>query len=121
MDGEDVEPRARKPSDDGGAPSPSAQPSRAPGRRPPAVALVIGVVLLAVVAVAAARRFATPEGSIGRLVGLASSCGNGRVDSGEECDDGNPRSDDGCRPDCKRARCGDGTVRAHVEECDDGN
>lgn len=28
-------------------------------------------------------------------------CGNGKVDTGEECDDGNPFKGDGCEPDCR--------------------
>jgi cysteine-rich repeat protein len=41
----------------------------------------------------------------------------------EECDDGDANSDtepDACRTDCRRARCGDGTVDTD-EACDDGN
>lgn len=48
-------------------------------------------------------------------------CGDGDVDSGEECDDGNSVQTDGCLDDCTLARCGDGFVRSGVEECDDGN
>ena len=48
-------------------------------------------------------------------------CGNGRVDPGEPCDDGNSDEHDGCRNDCTRSRCGDGVVWTSVEECDDGN
>ncbi|MBN1772693.1 MAG: hypothetical protein JXB32_15595 [Deltaproteobacteria bacterium] len=41
-------------------------------------------------------------------------CGNGRVESGEECDDGNPVPQDGCENDC--------TASCHgPAECDDGN
>ena len=29
-------------------------------------------------------------------------CGNGQLDYGEECDDGNTISDDGCSYDCKK-------------------
>jgi cysteine-rich repeat protein len=49
------------------------------------------------------------------------SCGNGQVEAGEACDDGDRDDGDGCRNDCSWARCGDGVVRANVEECDDGN
>jgi len=48
-------------------------------------------------------------------------CGDGVVGAGEECDDGNGSAADGCLPDCRFARCGDGNVRGGVEECDDGN
>jgi cysteine-rich repeat protein len=66
------------------------------------------------------------------------SCGNGTLDPGEECDDGNTRQDDGCTflcqipcnwncgscgapTPCITVRvCGDG-VLASSESCDDGN
>ncbi|MEP7125972.1 MAG: DUF4215 domain-containing protein [Byssovorax sp.] len=48
-------------------------------------------------------------------------CGDGVVDAGEQCDDGNDDPTDGCLPSCKLARCGDGLVQAGVEQCDDGN
>jgi cysteine-rich repeat protein len=48
-------------------------------------------------------------------------CGNGRVEAGEECDDGNRSDTDACLSTCKWATCGDGHVRAGVEDCDDGN
>ena len=51
-------------------------------------------------------------------------CGDGTVDSGEQCDDGNTVSGDGCSATCTieapPAVCGDGTV-AGTEQCDDGN
>lgn len=46
------------------------------------------------------------------------SCGDGVVDTGEECDDANQNSNDEC-VDCRRARCGDGFV-GPLEECDEG-
>ncbi|MCF7812026.1 DUF4215 domain-containing protein [Candidatus Gracilibacteria bacterium] len=63
-------------------------------------------------------------------------CGNGTVDSGEECDDGNVVSGDGCSSVCQVEcgsgykkvgtscvwHCGDGVVDpGYGEECDDGN
>jgi cysteine-rich repeat protein len=48
-------------------------------------------------------------------------CGNGELDTGEECDDGNEDDHDACTNQCQKARCGDGIVEAGVEECDDGN
>jgi large repetitive protein len=51
-------------------------------------------------------------------------CGDGHVDMGEECDDGNNVDGDGCSSTCKNemvsARCGDGHLDPG-EECDDGN
>ncbi|HEY8377740.1 MAG TPA: DUF4215 domain-containing protein, partial [Nannocystis sp.] len=51
------------------------------------------------------------------------TCGNGRVDPDEECDEGESNDDEGaCRTNCTRNRCGDGVVwMAGGEECDDGN
>jgi len=46
-------------------------------------------------------------------------CGNGRVELGEECDDGNNTSCDGCSASCRIERCGDGVVQCG-EQCDDG-
>lgn len=48
-------------------------------------------------------------------------CGNGAVEEGEACDDGNDEDDDDCPTSCQPARCGDGFVQAGVEPCDDGN
>jgi fibro-slime domain-containing protein len=62
-------------------------------------------------------------------------CGNGILESGETCDDGNAASGDGCSSTCQiekgwqcptpgaacvASRCGDGVV-AGSETCDDGN
>ncbi len=61
-------------------------------------------------------------------------CGDGKLDNGEECDDGNREERDDCTAACTCARCGDGVVHlftsgmpsgscpaADLEECDDGN
>jgi cysteine-rich repeat protein len=48
-------------------------------------------------------------------------CGDGLIDPGEACDDGNAIATDACAPGCVYARCGDGIVQAGVEACDDGN
>jgi cysteine-rich repeat protein len=45
-------------------------------------------------------------------------CGNGRLDSGEECDDGNDVDTDACTAVCRVARCGDGAIQTGVEVCD---
>ncbi|MBL9100339.1 MAG: DUF4215 domain-containing protein [Myxococcales bacterium] len=49
------------------------------------------------------------------------NCGNGAVETGEECDDGNQSNADACVENCVAAVCGDGFVFAGVEQCDDGN
>jgi cysteine-rich repeat protein len=66
---------------------------------------------------------ATPsvDADAGRIDVRGAVCGDGRVDPGERCDDGNRIDTDRCRNDCTLARCGDGVVRMGVEECDDGN
>ncbi len=53
-----------------------------------------------------------PDGSI------PDTCGDGVLDPGEVCDDGNNSANDYCLPSCQRA-CGDGVVNA-VEICDPG-
>jgi cysteine-rich repeat protein len=47
------------------------------------------------------------------------TCGNGKLDPAEACDDGNNRSGDGCPADCTPP-CGDGVLDPG-EACDDGN
>ena len=54
-------------------------------------------------------------------------CGDGHVDSGEQCDDGNTTNGDGCSSTCQIETppppapcCGDGHLDAG-EQCDDGN
>lgn len=62
-------------------------------------------------------------------------CGDGVVNPGEECDDGNDNNNDGCvivkkyvngkfivdAPNsCKKSKCGDGYVQSGVEVCDAG-
>ena len=48
-------------------------------------------------------------------------CGDGVVQAGEACDDGNADDTDACLGTCVAAACGDGVVQAGVEACDDGN
>jgi cysteine-rich repeat protein len=48
-------------------------------------------------------------------------CGNGRLEAGEGCDDGNTGNHDVCTNACEPARCGDGFVQPGVEQCDAGN
>lgn len=47
-------------------------------------------------------------------------CGDGILDPGEQCDDGNGISGDGCRSDCTIESCGD-SILDPQEQCDDGN
>ncbi|HJQ85522.1 MAG TPA: DUF4215 domain-containing protein [Candidatus Binatia bacterium] len=47
-------------------------------------------------------------------------CGNGVVDPGEACDDGDRQNGDGCDVNCTPTGCGNG-IRTGDEECDDGN
>src|SRR5262249_9379602 len=51
------------------------------------------------------------------------ACGNGFVQPGEQCDDGNNISGDGCSADCLSTEvCGNGVVDPQKgEQCDDGN
>ena len=48
-------------------------------------------------------------------------CGNGVLDAGEQCDDGNTINTDGCTSQCLTNVCGDGIIRSGIEYCDDGN
>jgi cysteine-rich repeat protein len=45
-------------------------------------------------------------------------CGNGDLDPGEECDDGNTNDNDECNNRCLLPRCGDGSVWLAMEDCD---
>jgi cysteine-rich repeat protein len=51
---------------------------------------------------------------------LPERCGDGIVQEGEACDDGNEDESDACVR-CELARCGDGLLRDDEEQCDDGN
>lgn len=56
---------------------------------------------------------------------LAGICGDSRIQTlrGEQCDDGNISSGDGCSADCRiemAAECGDGVLNPETEQCDDG-
>lgn len=47
-------------------------------------------------------------------------CGNGALNPGEECDDGNDVACDGCSPECQLEVCGDGVVCPPEKECELG-
>ena len=51
----------------------------------------------------------------------ATPCGDGVVDEGEFCDDGDDNDGDECPASCEHAFCGDGYVWTGMEDCDDGN
>ncbi len=52
--------------------------------------------------------------------GPANTCPNGKLEQGEQCDDGQETKT--CNIDCTKAMCGDGKVnRTAGEQCDDGN
>lgn len=61
-----------------------------------------------------------PPGALGGFLAV-SRCGDGRLDPGEACDDGNASDADDCVDACAAASCGDRHARAGVEDCDDGN
>jgi len=47
----------------------------------------------------------TPEQVVGQLCSQVPICGNGQKEPGEECDDGNNTSGDGCTMDCQIEKC----------------
>jgi cysteine-rich repeat protein len=51
--------------------------------------------------------------------GFGATCGNGILEVGEECEDGNALDGDGCSQYCRVEVCGDGLV-GQGEECDTG-
>jgi len=59
--------------------------------------------------------------SVSFVVKPPTACGDGFIDQGEECDDGNKVSGDGCNATCVIEYCGDGIVNDVDEGCDDGN
>jgi len=48
------------------------------------------------------------------------TCGNGLLEPGEQCDDGNRIDGDGCDSNCTLTGCGNG-ITTTGEQCDDGN
>lgn len=73
-----------------------------------------------------ARANAVPSGpvpaksSASTTAAISPLCGNGVVDTGEACDDGNYVNNDSCNNLCRLPRCGDAIVQ-FSEQCDDGN
>jgi len=66
--------------------------------------------------------FGSP-GSVNTSCAITAECGNGKVEVGEQCDDGNLLDCDGCSPECQLEVppvCGNGVLDS-CEECDDGN
>ncbi len=68
------------------------------------------------------------DACVGKCVQLDSAgqcalatCGDGKVQAGEDCDDANADDTDACPSSCHDAKCGDGAVWAGHETCDDGN
>ena len=62
----------------------------------------------------------TPFAGVSDVFGHRFLCGNGMVDAGEGCDDGNAIDGDGCETTCTPTGCGN-TIVAGGEQCDDGN
>src|SRR5687768_13018984 len=101
----------RAPDPDGGPRVPAAQ-ARTPDsggassaeltarRTPPWRWWAIGAAVLVVagVALTLGGRGSAPGSGVRQWLGVGSVCGNGRTESGEECDDGNGQSDDRCLP-----------------------
>jgi cysteine-rich repeat protein len=61
---------------------------------------------------------ALPDGC--RMDCTVARCGDGVVDSGEQCDDGNTLDDrNGCSATCQNnSACGDGVVQLWYEQCE---
>jgi cysteine-rich repeat protein len=78
---------------------------RSPYRRAAALALILG-------ALSACGGSSTGSGQNYAV------CGNGHLDEGEMCDDGNQSDQDACTAVCRPARCGDGAVETGMEQCD---
>ncbi len=60
------------------------------------------------------------ENTCSTIINVDGQCGNGVVEKGEMCDDGNTITGDSCDRACRLSSCGNG-VREYGEQCDDGN
>lgn len=77
---------------------------------------------LVLAAMLACGTVAVPVGAQEQLdLPFENLCGDGVVQVGEECDDGNRNDRDRCTTMCVATICGDGVVQSQLEECDDGN
>ena len=61
----------------------------------------------------------------GCTVDCQGGCGNGILDAGEQCDDGNTNTNDACSSECATTYCGDGIINNNLanasgqtEDCD---
>ena len=65
---------------------------------------------------------AEPVDSSSSTTDLSPTCGDAKLDPGEECDQGFGENDDqaACTLECKLATCGDGLIWAGKEACDHG-
>ncbi|HZF50067.1 MAG TPA: DUF4215 domain-containing protein [Polyangiaceae bacterium] len=81
-------------------------------------------VLIGVASLGAAACGEAPEPSPIQKPPPKAACGDGAVNPGEQCDDGNTIEGNGCSAACgdepKPAACGNGVVESN-EQCDDGN
>src|SRR5207247_2940095 len=59
-------------------------------------------------------------GATASCLAPAGDCGNGVLEAGEQCDDGNTVAGDGCSPNCRLEVCGN-HILDPGEQCDDGN
>ena len=62
----------------------------------------------------------TEDPTDGTTTGLPPLCGNGVVEQGEACDDGNMNNDDACSNKCTAATCADGLQNQGEEKADCG-
>ncbi|MEK7218035.1 MAG: DUF4215 domain-containing protein [Patescibacteria group bacterium] len=76
-----------------------------------------GTPYLAQMAGSSASSAASPEGS--GTMKTVPTCGNGRLDAGEQCDTASFNGTNGCSTSCQRLTCGDGIISAHLgEQCE---
>jgi cysteine-rich repeat protein len=87
----------------------------------PADAVIVGSPAVQSFEVTPTSQAVTIDWLVDSAICHVASCGDGVVDTNEQCDDGNNVDGDGCSATCTvEAFCGDGTVDPG-EQCDDGN